>query len=189
MPRSFLLAAPMAATLLIACTPAADQQAGAANAPGPVVRAVLKDAKGTPHGEAVIADDGRGGLILDLSVTGIAPGPHGVHIHAVGDCSAQDFTSAGPHWNPHEKAHGLNNPGGHHAGDMPNLTIGADGTGALQHMLPLAPLYDAKGAMMDTDGAAFIVHAAADDQKSDPAGNAGARILCGVFEARPSELG
>lgn len=140
--------------------------------------AVLQTADGTPVGSAIATpvDDG---IRIGVNVDGIEPGTHGVHVHMTGSCEAPDFASAGGHWNPASKQHGLENPQGAHAGDMPNLTVNTDGTGRLDYTLEGATL----DGLLDVDGSAFVVHAEADDQKTDPSGNSGDRIACGVFTA------
>jgi Cu-Zn family superoxide dismutase len=138
--------------------------------------AALKTAAGAPAGTATVTQT-TDGLQVTVKVEGLPPGSHGVHVHTVGRCDAPDFASAGGHWNPGQMQHGLDNPKGHHAGDMPNLTVGADGKGMLAYVLPGAKL----DALLDADGAALVVHATTDDQKTDPSGNSGGRIACGVF--------
>jgi Cu-Zn family superoxide dismutase len=106
-------------------------------------------------------------------------GPHAVHIHTTGKCDGPGFESAGPHWNPESKQHGTENPQGPHKGDLPNMTVAVNGTGSIMYTVPNATL----AGLLDADGAAFMVHADADDNVSDPAGNAGGRIACGVIKA------
>jgi Cu-Zn family superoxide dismutase len=140
--------------------------------------AMLQTADGQPAGRATAAE-APGGLAITLNVEGLAPGEHGVHVHTTGSCEPPKFESAGGHWNPTERQHGLDNPQGHHAGDMPNLTVAADGTGTLEYTLAGATL----AGLLDADGSAFVVHAMGDDQKTDPSGDSGDRIACGVFSA------
>lgn len=140
--------------------------------------ASLHSAAGADAGSAS-AQEKDGGLLVTVRVKGLAAGVHGVHVHTTGKCDAPDFASAGGHWNPAARQHGADNPMGSHAGDLPNLTVGADGTGELSFVIPATRLE----AMLDEDGAALVVHAAADDLKTDPSGNSGARIACGVFGA------
>lgn len=117
---------------------------------------------------------------LKLAASNISPGPHGVHIHAVGKCEAPGFTSAGGHLNPHGKQHGSQNPAGAHFGDLPNLVAASTGSGEL--IAPLTGSADAVQALLfDADGSAVVIHATADDYRTDPTGNSGARIACGVF--------
>lgn len=140
--------------------------------------APLMTATGTPAGSAIATETAEG-LAITLSVTGLPAGPHGVHVHMTGKCEAPAFTTAGGHWNPGSTQHGLENPNGSHAGDMPNLTVADDGTGSLSFTLKSGTL----AGLLDTDGSAFVVHAGPDDQKTDPSGNSGDRIACGVFAA------
>ncbi|WP_414902342.1 superoxide dismutase family protein [Sphingomonas flavalba] len=139
-------------------------------------------ADGTAHG-TVTATQTTTGLDVVYTGTGLTPGEHGVHVHTTGKCDAPDFTTAGGHWNPTGKMHGSMNPHGPHAGDLPNLTVAEDGTGTIRFTIPGATLSGGAEAMLDADGAAFVVHAGPDDLKSDPAGNSGGRIACGTFSA------
>ena len=108
-------------------------------------------------------------------------GTYGAHVHAVGRCDGPDFTTAGPHWNPTGQQHGKNNPQGMHKGDLPNLFVGADGRGVLEINLPAAWVAGGNAPLLDADGAAVVVHERADDYRTDPSGNSGARIACGVL--------
>lgn len=144
-------------------------------------RAALLDAGGVAKGTAAISKAGSG-LRLVIDVTGLAPGVHGFHIHAVGACEPPAFASAGPHWNPTGKVHGKDAPGGAHMGDLPNLIIGANGEGHLEVAVADARLTDGTAPLLDGDGAAIVIHAAADDYKTDPSGSSGARIVCGAFK-------
>lgn len=166
-------------TLGVADTAAAGDGAGSASA-----RAELRDTAGTVVGTATLADMG-GGVHLELTVEGLTPGEHGVHIHAVGQCDPAGetpFSSAGGHFNPDSAQHGLENPQGPHAGDLPNMTVGADGRGTLTAMAEGFTIADGERTLFDADGAAIVVHADPDDMRSDPAGNAGSRVACGVIE-------
>jgi superoxide dismutase, Cu-Zn family len=149
----------------------------------PSATATLKDAQGKTVGTATLTP-APGGVKVAVSVSGVEPGQHGFHVHAVGKCEAPDFKSAGGHFNPGAKEHGLENPKGSHAGDMPNLTVGADGTGKAEYLAHGASLEAGAGSLLAKDGTAVVLHGAADDMKSDPAGNAGPRIACGVVELK-----
>lgn len=140
--------------------------------------ATLMTADGTEVGTAT-ATGSAGGVTIDVNVTGMEPGLHGVHVHQTGACSP-DFAAAGGHWNPDEAPHGLEGEEGQHAGDMPNLEVAADGAGSLSYMLSMSASFD---GLLDEDGSAFIVHAGEDDQMTDPSGDSGDRLACGVFEA------
>lgn len=122
-------------------------------------------------------------IVLDAK--GAPPGLHAVHIHAVGKCEPPDFTSAGAHFNPTNKQHGALNPQGSHAGDLPNLNVGADGSGRLETATEQITLGVGATSLWDADGSALVVHAAPDDFKTDPTGNAGGRIACGVITKSP----
>ncbi|MEH6790519.1 superoxide dismutase family protein [Parasphingorhabdus sp.] len=149
-------------------------------ASGNVARAALVGADETQYGEVIVAQ-GDEGLLVNIRAQGMSPGPHGVHIHQTGKCEGPDFKSAGGHWNPGNKEHGFDNPQGAHAGDFFNLDIGADGTGSLEATVSDAKLRDGDFALLDADGAAFVVHEGADDLKTDPSGESGGRLACGVF--------
>jgi Cu-Zn family superoxide dismutase len=135
---------------------------------------------GQPAGSVQIVAGGNR-VTLAAGVTGIAPGVHGIHLHTTGACRAPDFASAGGHLNPLGRHHGTLAPDGAHAGDLPNLTVKAGGSGALTADLSGTP-DQVRSWLFDADGAAIVVHADPDDYKSDPSGNSGARIACGVIK-------
>ena len=141
--------------------------------------ASLKDASGNEIGKATLTDT-PSGVLVRLDLTGVAAGEHALHFHAVGKCEPPDFKSAGPHFNPREHKHGLENPEGPHAGDMPNLHVPGDGKLSIEVLNPAVTL-SGKSALLDEDGSALVIHAAADDYRTDPAGNAGDRIACGII--------
>lgn len=142
--------------------------------------AELRDRTGRAMGTANVSQIGDS---VRLTVTGLnmPSGAHGLHIHTTGICAAPDFLSAGPHWNPTNRLHGKDNAAGMHRGDLPNLLIGTDGRGTIEYTIPGGWLSAGRSPLLDRDGAAIVVHAAADDYRTDPAGNSGARIACGVF--------
>jgi Cu-Zn family superoxide dismutase len=118
---------------------------------------------------------------MKLSLHGLPPGQHALHFHQKPQCDAPDFKSAGPHFNPEGKKHGLENPEGHHAGDMNNFTVNAKGTAKFKVVNKDVTLGDDSHSLFSNGGTALVIHAKADDLKSDPAGNAGDRIACGVI--------
>jgi Cu-Zn family superoxide dismutase len=140
----------------------------------------LRNASGASVGTASLTQVGNVVRIV-LDAKGLTPGLHGVHIHAVGKCDPPDFNSAGPHFNPTSKQHGALNPQGSHAGDLPNLNVGADGNGRLETASEQISLATGATSLWDADGSALVVHAAPDDFKTDPTGNSGARVACGVI--------
>jgi len=161
----------------------ADNEARASGAStASTARAPVATAKAEARGEAS-ATEAANGLSISFAATGMEPGTYGVHVHAAGRCEGPAFESAGAHWNPTNEKHGRENPQGAHLGDMPNLTVGADGTGRIEFTVPGATLSGGTNAMLDADGAAFMVHARPDDYRTDPSGNSGDRIACGVFDA------
>jgi Cu-Zn family superoxide dismutase len=126
--------------------------------------------------------DGNGQI--GISVSGLSPGRHGVHIHESGACTPPDFTSAGSHFNPASKQHGLENPEGPHAGDLPNLVVEADGSADTTFTVSASLLAQDSASMIGAQRRAFVIHADPDDQKTDPSGNSGSRVVCGVIERR-----
>jgi Cu-Zn family superoxide dismutase len=167
-----------AAALLAGCTVNdEDPQAGARIA-DPKVPLIAAD--GSPRGFARIIQV-HGGVSVNVEGENLPPGIHGAHVHSVGRCDAPDFASAGPHWNPAGRQHGRENPAGPHLGDVPNLTVGADGRGSLEFEIPNAWVRANEPRILDLDGAAFVIHANADDNRTDPSGNSGGRIACAVL--------
>lgn len=146
--------------------------------------AELRDLKGAVVGQATLTQQGSD-VVVKGSVKGLPAGPHAFHIHQVGKCEAP-FTSAGPHYNPHNKAHGHENPQGAHVGDLENIEVKAEGaeTSFEQTVKSVRLSADQGPAILDADGAALVFHAKPDDYKSDPAGNAGDRLVCGVIEVK-----
>ena len=139
----------------------------------------LKDAQGKDVGSILISDHGPG-VALELNLHDLTPGEHGIHFHQVPKCEGPDFKSAGGHFNPESKKHGFDNPEGHHAGDIRNFTVGVDGKAKAKLENSDVTLKDGPHSLL-TNGAAVVVHAKADDYKTDPAGNSGDRIACGVI--------
>jgi Cu-Zn family superoxide dismutase len=139
------------------------------------------DATGATVGWVQLTEDRAGLVHVNVKVTGMATGLHGIHIHAVGAC-APTFAAAGGHYNPLGHQHGLDNPAGPHAGDLPNLTVNEAGAGRLNARTDRVTLSDGPATLFDGDGSAFIIHANQDDQVTDVGnGGSGARVACAVI--------
>jgi Cu-Zn family superoxide dismutase len=143
-------------------------------------KADLINSKGENVGIATLVE-GTDGVLVTINVWDLPPGFHGFHIHEVGKCEPPDFKSAGAHFNPFGKKHGLKNPAGQHAGDSPNLQVGTDGTGTAIILFPLVRLGGGSNSLFHPGGTALVIHAMKDDQMTDPSGDSGARIACGVI--------
>jgi Cu-Zn family superoxide dismutase len=142
----------------------------------------LKDAKGASVGTATIKPSGKG-VEVKLDVKDLPPGDHALHFHQDAKCDPPDFKSAGPHFNPEKKEHGFLNPNGHHAGDMANFAVKPDGTAkvTIKDAAVVLGTGSEANSLFANGGTSLMIHAKADDMKTDPAGNAGDRIACGVI--------
>jgi Cu-Zn family superoxide dismutase len=162
--------------------------APAVAAPPATIRVNLQGAKSQPVGEVTLTQTPHG-VLVTTSVHDLPPGEHGFHIHEKGEC-VPPFTSAGAHFNPRGAAHGYENPKGAHAGDLPNLIVPADGKLRVEFLAKGVTLEKGKpGSLFDADGSTLVLHAAEDDYRSDPAGNSGDRIACGVIDSRTAASG
>jgi Cu-Zn family superoxide dismutase len=170
--KQFILPIITAAAMLAACETAREPEGGA---PTPLI-----DQGGKQIG-TVRAWQTSGGVSFHVSASGLPHGLHGIHVHPIGRCDPPDFATAGSHWNPTGKQHGLNNPNGPHAGDMPNIEVAANGAVSQTIVLPNATL----AQLLDADGSSIMIHASADDYVSQPAGNSGAKIACAIMGPGP----
>ena len=153
-----------------------------AMAPGTRAISELKDKDGKVIGRAFLREVSDG-VLVRLEAAGLTPGLHAVHVHAVGKCEGPAFTSAGGHFNPLQKKHGLKSPDGAHAGDLPNMLVTKDGSGRFETKTDAITLHAGPGSIFDSDGSALVIHAGVDDYVTDPTGNAGDRVACGLIVA------
>ncbi len=180
--RRPLIAAAAGLALLVMLAAGATATAGGASRAG----GTFVDATGQSIGWVRLVEDGTGTIHVNVHVAGLTPGLHGIHIHAVGAC-APTFAAAGSHYNPLGHEHGLDNPNGAHAGDLPNFIVNTQGVGHLDATTDGVTISSGPTTIFDTTpgavGSAFIIHAGVDDQVSQPTGNSGDRVACAVLEA------
>ena len=148
----------------------------------PMAYAKLKDTQGKKVGFASMIETADGVEVV-VHVRGLSPGVHGIHFHERGKCEAPDFSSAGSHFNPTGKSHGLKNPKGPHVGDLPNLHAREDGTALYKALSPFVTLKEGPNSLLKDGGTALVIHSGPDDMRSDPAGNSGSRVACGEIQA------
>ncbi|MCR2806557.1 superoxide dismutase family protein [Paenibacillus soyae] len=155
----------------------AEESAGAGELLVPII-----NGKGEQIGNATLMQR-NDKVVINVEAKGLTPGAHGIHFHAEGKCETPDFTSAGAHFNPHEKKHGFKNPEGFHSGDLPNIQVKADGTVNAKLQSEAVSLKPGKpNSLLKAGGTALIIHEKADDYVTDPSGNSGGRIACAVIK-------
>lgn len=172
--KSFLV--PLSAAAMIAGCMSNDAAQPSASA-----RANLNGPDGGLLARSTITGAADGMMRVSVEAAGLRPGTYAVHVHMIGRCDAPAFESAGAHWNPTNRQHGTQNPQGKHQGDLPNLLVGANGAGSIAYVVRNARVTGGATPLLDADGAAVLVHAQPDDYRTDPSGNSGARIACGVL--------
>jgi Cu-Zn family superoxide dismutase len=164
-----------------AIVPMAAETIVAQDAPQSTARAEVINSVGTVLGTAKFSQS-DGGVRIELDVVQQVPGPHAIHIDSIGKCEGPDFKSAGPHFNPYSKQHGSNNPAGPHAGDLSNFVAGLDGHAKVTLLAPLVTLGDGANSLFHPGATSLVIDEDPDDYKTDPDGNSGARIACGVVQ-------
>jgi Cu-Zn family superoxide dismutase len=180
MTRALIIATALMSTSLSGCATGRGGETAPADEGPQAAATQLRDGGGRTIAAASVTAMGDA-LRVRVEAAGVAAGIYGIHIHSVGRCDPPGFESAGPHWNPSDRLHGRDNPRGQHAGDLPNLLVGTDGRGSFEFTVPGASLSGGPRRLLDADGAAVVLHARSDDYRTDPSGNSGARIACGVL--------
>ncbi|MEW5849320.1 MAG: superoxide dismutase family protein [Myxococcota bacterium] len=163
--------------VMLLAAPAVAQESKKEKAPLVEHRVELKDAKGAPVGTVTLTET-PSGVLIKGDLQNVPPGVHAIHIHDVGKCEPP-FESAGGHFNPTHKSHGYELKAGHHAGDLPNITVPETGKLQFEHLASDITISKGESSLLDKDGAAIVIHASADDYETQPSGASGNRIACG----------
>lgn len=179
--RNLLFAATLSCAVILGSTTFFATAAFAQEKAPTKAHAYITDAQGKKVAVAALSAVKGGGVRIVVTVDGLMPGMHGIHIHTVGKCEGPAFASAGGHFNPAMKMHGKDNPMGPHAGDLLNITVDATGHAKATLIAKGVTLGPGDNSLFHDGGTALVIHAGPDDYKTDPAGNSGARIACGVI--------
>jgi superoxide dismutase, Cu-Zn family len=172
--------------LLLACVVAGCSSAILTRIPVASATATLTTVNGSGAGTVQLRQAAGGAVTVDVNAIGLTPGEHGIHFHEVGQCDGSSaFATAGAHYNPLNKQHGLEAQGGPHAGDAPNLVASSGGTATLSFTTDRVTLTSGSISLLDANGSSVVIHAARDDQLSQPSGNSGGRVACGVIQLTP----
>lgn len=169
----------MTRTTIMIMLAAAAGCAGTVGETAPTATADIRNADGETIATAILSQEGDE-VAIEVHGTAVPAGAHGIHLHETGTCTPPDFSSAGGHFNPATRQHGFENPAGPHAGDLLNMDAAADGTGHYMEQNDRVTLRAGDNSLFDADGTAIVVHAGPDDYRTDPAGDSGSRIACGV---------
>jgi Cu-Zn family superoxide dismutase len=174
----------LASVLVAVLAGAGCSRAGRTGQPGPepLASGTFRNAAGQRIGVATLTDT-TGAVKLGVSVAELSPGPHGLHFHAMGSCTPPDFKSASAHFDPDGRKHGRLNPEGPHLGDLPNLLVGADGSADTTFVIARELAGGGPRSLFQPGGSALVIHAGADDERTDPSGNSGERVACAVIQA------
>ena len=143
----------------------------------------LTNSSGEKIGKATLTEM-KDGVLISIQASKLSPGQHGIHFHETGICTLPDFKTAGEHFKPGQKEHGLKNPKGRHEGDLPNLDVKADGTVATEMVSKTVTLKKGKNSLLKRGGTSLVIHEKSDDQRTNPSGSSGDRIACGVIESK-----
>ena len=179
--RSGLFLAGVAVLTLSSCAPNSTSPEGQRARLADGARVELRNSEGKSVGVLTVSMNSGGGVQFTGRLTDLPPGPHGMHIHETGKCDTPDFASAGGHFNPSGKQHGDQNPNGPHAGDIANLNVKPNGMTDVVFIAQHVTLQEAPNSLLKPGGTSLVIHAGPDDFKTDPSGNSGARIACGVI--------
>lgn len=184
MKQKLLMAVLISVILVVAGCGKAKQKVPVSGEQMEAIVSPLVNTEGKEIGQVTMVQE-KEGVLINVQADNLPPGTHGIHIHETGVCTPPDFTSSGAHFNPTGKEHGFDNPKGFHLGDLPNIEVDDDGKVAMELMNAEITLKKGQEtSILDKDGSAIVIHEKADDYKTDPAGDSGARIACAAFTGK-----